>query len=54
MEMNLEELAETKENFTLNNIKYKDYICMRFISFICINIETKKPNTKVYEEREVA
>lgn len=54
VEMNLEELAETKENFTLNNIKYKDYIHMRFISFICINIETKKTNRKVYEEREVA
>ena len=52
--MNLEELAETKKNFTLNNIKYKDYIRMRFISFICINIETKKPNRNVYEEREVA
>lgn len=55
--MNLEELAETKKkkkNFTLNNIKYKDYIRVRFISFICINIETKKPNRKVYEEREVA
>lgn len=32
--MNLEELAETKKNFTLNNIKYKDYIRMRFMFYL--------------------